>query len=73
MQNNLWIILLGICTTIFSFNAFAQSQCYVNDKGGHFWSSKGSTDDRATAVAMNFCKAYSPDSSTCTFSKCINN
>lgn len=72
MKKNVWIVLLGICASIFSFNAFAQVQCFVNDKGGHFWKSEGSTEARATSVAMNFCKAYSPDSSTCELHKCMN-
>ena len=71
MKKNLWIFLLGLCVSTLSFNAFAQSECYVNDKGGHFWKSEGSTEDRATTIAMNFCKAYSPDSSTCVFNKCM--
>lgn len=71
MKKNLWIILLGFYVSTFSFNAFAQFQCYVNDKGGHFWRSEGSTEDRATTIAMNFCKAYSPNSSSCIFNKCI--
>ncbi len=72
MKKNLWIVLLGLYVSTFGFNAFAQFQCFANDKGGHFWESKGSTEARAKKVAMNFCKAYSPHSSTCVFNKCIN-
>lgn len=69
MKKILWIVLL---TSVFSLNASAQVQCFVKDKGGHMWASEGSTDERATAVAMSFCSAYSPNSVTCQFNRCIS-
>ena len=69
MKKLLWIVLL---TSMFSLNASAQVQCFVKDRGGHMWASEGSTDERATAVAMSFCSAYSPDSASCAFNRCIN-
>jgi len=71
MKKLLWIFLLISYSSLFSTNAFAQYQCFVRDKGGHMWASDGSTEDRATTVAMSFCSAYSPNSSTCEFNRCI--
>lgn len=69
MKKALWMFLLTSC---FSINAFAEYQCFTRDIGGHQWASEGSTEERATAVAMSFCTAYSPDSGTCKFNKCIS-
>ncbi len=71
MKNMLWISLL-ICLSLFSLNVSAGVQCFVKDKGGHMWASEGSTEDRATAVAMSFCSAYSPNSTSCQFNRCIS-
>jgi hypothetical protein len=71
MKNILWIFLL-ISLSITSFQASAGWQCFVKDKGGHMWASEGSTEDRATAVAMSFCSAYSPNSTSCQFNRCIS-
>jgi hypothetical protein len=71
MKKTLWMCLLTACFTTFSINAFAAYECYAGDKGGHMWKSAGSTEERATAVAMSFCTGYSPDSASCQFKKCI--
>lgn len=73
MKTKILKLLLCISVSTFSFNAFAQWQCYVNDKGGHTWRSEGSTKDRATAVAMSFCSSSSPDSKSCQFNQCMVN
>ncbi len=71
MKKILWMSLFVFLST-FNFNAYAEMQCFVKDKGGHMWASEGSTEERATAVAMSFCSAYSPNSASCQFNRCIN-
>lgn len=72
MTKSLWMMCLISALSMVSLNAFAEWQCYARDKGGHMWKSEGSTEERATAVAMSFCSGYSPDSATCKISKCAN-
>jgi hypothetical protein len=64
------LVLLNVLS-ILSINAHAEWQCYTVDKGGHYWTSTGSTPERATGVAMSFCKAYSPNGKTCQLNKCL--
>ena len=71
MKNILWISLI-ISLSMLSINASAGFQCFVKDQGGHQWASEGSTEDRATAVAMSFCSAYSPNSTSCQFNRCYS-
>lgn len=71
MKKILWTSLL-ISLSALSLNATAGMQCFVKDSGGHMWASEGSTEDRATAVAMSFCSAYSPNSASCQFNRCVN-
>jgi hypothetical protein len=72
MKRVSWIFLLISCLSTFSLNASAEYQCFVKDRGGHMWASEGSTEDRAKAVAMSFCSAYSPNSASCSFNRCIS-
>lgn len=68
---------LVIMSIFFFVNAHAQEvvqtswECYAADQGGHFWKSTGMTQERALAVAMSFCGAYSPNGKTCQMSKCL--
>lgn len=71
MKHALWISILSSALTTLSLNAYAEWQCYVVDQGGHYWTSPGSTQERATAVALSFCSAYSPNGHTCHMSKCL--
>jgi len=71
MKKTIWIFLLIFSSL--SMNAYAQFECFAGDKGGHYWTSTGQTQDRATAVAMSFCTAYSPDSASCQITKCAGN
>lgn len=71
MKKMSWIFLFTVSLSLFSVNASAEYQCFVRDQGGHMWASEGSTEDRATAVAMSFCSAYSPNSASCSFNRCI--
>lgn len=64
------VVLLCLFSMV-TLNANADWQCYAADKNGHFWKSEGSTQDRASAVAMSFCSAYSPDGPTCQIDKCL--
>lgn len=56
---------------LFSLNVYADWECYTVDQGGHYWRSTGMTQDRAIAVAMNFCSAHSPNGKSCQPSKCL--
>jgi hypothetical protein len=71
MKRTLCLSLLTACLSMLSVNAFAEYECYAGDKGGHLWASTGSTQERATAVAMSFCSGYSPDSASCQVNKCV--
>lgn len=73
------LMFCALSASFFSFNIYAQQevaeaqtswQCYAVDQGGHFWKSTGMTQKRASAVAMSFCGAYSPNGKTCQVSKC---
>jgi hypothetical protein len=66
-----WKIVLSGLLVFFAVNAHANWQCYAADSGGHYWTSEGSTQERANAVALSFCSAYSPDSTSCHMSKCL--
>lgn len=67
------IQLLALITiSLISSSVFADFQCYAKDAGGHMWSSAGSTQDRATAVAMSFCSSFSPDGSSCQPAQCTS-
>jgi hypothetical protein len=65
-------ILVGLLCFV-SLSAQADWQCYTVDQGGHYWRSVGMTQERAIAVAMNFCTAHSPHGSSCEVSKCFEN
>ncbi len=71
MKLTLWKFILISSLSALTFNTYADWQCYANDSGGHYWTSTGTTQDRATAVALSFCSAYSPDSGSCQVSKCL--
>lgn len=64
-------IVLGMLFSIFSINSYALWQCYAADKGGHFWESKGLTQENAQAVALSFCKSFSPHGTSCEPRKCM--
>lgn len=63
-------LLLSLMSAV-SLNVYAEWQCYVGDQGGHYWTSTGSTQELANAVATNFCTAYSPNGDTCQTNKCF--
>lgn len=71
MKCSFWRILILTLFSLFSANTFALWQCYVADKGGHLWESKGLTQDHALAVATKFCEAYSPNGNTCHKRNCL--
>lgn len=71
MKLNLWKFFLLSSLTIFTLQAYAEWECYASDVKGHRWASEGSTQDRANAVALNFCNAYSNHSSTCHPTQCL--
>ena len=72
MRIILWKLILFSVLGALSLSIYAQEwQCYVIDKKGHVWGSAGMTQDHANAVALSFCTAYSPDSSSCHLSKCV--
>ena len=70
MKAMLWKFILFTSISTLSLTAHAEWQCYAADKGGHLWESKGFTQEHANAVALSFCTAYSPDSSSCHTSNC---
>jgi hypothetical protein len=56
--------------SLLSLSAYADWQCYTVDTGGHYWTSPGTTRERACAVAMNFCSAHSGYGG-CSVNKCF--
>lgn len=64
--------LLFLSLSVLSASSHADWQCFAADKGGHNWMSTGSTQERADAVAMSFCQAYSPDSASCHIHDCAS-
>lgn len=54
-----------------SFNVYSEWRCYAADQGGHYWMSSGSTEERASVIALNFCTAFSPHAGSCYKSKCV--
>lgn len=71
MKSVIGKFLLSGLLSMFALNAYAEWQCYAVDAGGHYWKSTGQTQDRANAVAMNFCTAHSPNGSSCQTDKCL--
>lgn len=71
MKTIIWKLVLAVSFFSLGANAFADWQCYVVDKGGHRWASTGMTQDHANQVAMSFCTAYSPNSSSCHTASCL--
>lgn len=66
IRNGLILVL-----PLLSLSAQADWQCYTVDQGNHYWVSPGTTRERASAVAMNFCTAHSPNGSSCEVHKCF--
>jgi hypothetical protein len=62
--------LLFLSLSVMSLNIYAAWECYAADKKGHTWASAGTNEHRASKVALSFCSAYSPNSSSCHVTKC---
>lgn len=70
MNLQVFKIITVIALSLSATHAFADWQCYASDKSGHTWASGGSTQERATAVAMSFCSSFSHEGGTCQPTKC---
>lgn len=72
MRMLLFYCLFFSFLSLFTSITFADSkwQCYAADKGGHRWASPGLTEENAAAVALTFCKAFSPHASSCHHTEC---
>jgi len=70
VNNAIKIVVISM-VSLFSLNTYADFLCYTVDQGGHYWRSTGTTEERATAVAMNFCSGNSPNGDTCQPAKCL--
>jgi hypothetical protein len=70
VKKTLWKSLLLIGLSAFAINTYADWECSVQDAGGHRWVYPGMTQDHANDVAFSFCKAYSPQASSCHLTNC---
>lgn len=71
MKLYLFKFMIFTLLSVSASNAYAMWQCYVADKGGHVWESKGLTQENALAVATSFCKSFSPNGKSCRTTECV--